>query len=92
MRQHGRVDANQTAIVAALRGVGASVLSLAPMGAGCPDLLVGFRGKNILLEVKDGKKPPSHRQLTPAQKAFAAIWCGQMVVVTTAEQAIEVIS
>ncbi len=47
-----RTDTNQAEIVAALRGVGASVFSLHKEGNGCPDLLVGFRGYNFLIEVK----------------------------------------
>ena len=52
MRRAAKIDANQTEIVKALRQVGASVQSLASTGKGCPDLLVGFRGVNWLLEVK----------------------------------------
>lgn len=74
---HGRTDANQTAIVAALREIGASVVSLADIGNGCPDLLVGFRGVTLLLEVKDGSKPPSKRKLTPDEKEFFETWRGK---------------
>jgi Holliday junction resolvase len=52
MRRRARVDANHREIVKALRSVGASVLSLAALGAGCPDILVGFGGATYLLEVK----------------------------------------
>jgi hypothetical protein len=31
------------------------------VGRGVPDLLVGWRGTNLLLEVKDGNKPQSAR-------------------------------
>ena len=41
MRRAARTDANQAEIVAALRGVGASVQPLHAVGQGCPDLLVG---------------------------------------------------
>ncbi len=52
MRKHGKVDANQKEIVSALRKVGASVTSLAEIGGGCPDLLVGFRNRSFVLECK----------------------------------------
>ncbi len=52
MRKHGKVDANQKAIVQALRKVGASVTSLAEVGGGTPDLLVGFRRRTFVLECK----------------------------------------
>lgn len=44
MRRAPRTDANQAEIVAALRTRGALVQSLAGVGAGVPDLLVGWRG------------------------------------------------
>lgn len=44
------------------------------IGNGFPDLVVGFRGKTLLLELKDGSKPPSARLLTPAEDAFRVRW------------------
>lgn len=44
------VDANQPEIVAALHAVGATVQHLHEVGHGCPDILVGFRGKNYLID------------------------------------------
>lgn len=81
-----RVDANQTAIVEALRGVGASVLSLAALGNGVPDLLVAFRGQCYLLECKskDGK-------LTPDQWAWIFMWKGDVAVVRSADEALKAI-
>jgi len=67
-----RKDANQQAIVDALRAAGASVIVLhAPT-----DLLVGFHGVDYKIEIKDGSKPPSHRTKTEAQKRFFAEWRG----------------
>lgn len=76
-----RVDANQSAIVAALRKIGASVQTLNAVKHGCPDLLVGFRGQNLLLEVKDGRKPPSARKLTQDENEWFADWRGCVYVV-----------
>ena len=81
MRRRGKVDANQAAIVDAFRKHGASVLSLASVGNGCPDLLVGFSGKTHLIEVKDGTKPTSERRLTPDQRKWFDTWRGGLVVV-----------
>lgn len=64
-----------------MRGVGASVQSLAALGDGCPDLLVGYRGANYLLEVKDQAKAPSHRKLTDDQVRWHGAWVGTVVVV-----------
>ena len=87
MRRAARTDTNQTAIVAYLRANGCTVQSLAATGKGCPDLLVGWRCVNVLLEVKDGDRPPSERRLTPDQKAWHLSWRGQVAVVDSPEAA-----
>jgi Holliday junction resolvase len=74
MRLAARVDSNQAAIVAALRQVGCRVLSLASVGRGAPDLIACRAEKLYLLEIKDGAKSASRRQLTPAQKRFHQAW------------------
>lgn len=71
MRRAGRTDSNQTAVVDALRAVGAKVAITSQVGGGFPDLVVTFRDCVHLLEVKDGDKPPSARRLTPAELEFA---------------------
>lgn len=72
MRRAAKVDANQSAIVAALRGLGALVEPMHAVGGGFPDLLVMHRGRTFLVEVKDGGKPPSARKLTPDQVTWHA--------------------
>jgi hypothetical protein len=62
------------------------------VGQGFPDLVVSFRGRNILIEIKDGSKPPSARRLTPDQKEFHESWDGELYVVESAEQAIKVLT
>jgi len=74
VRRAARIDCNQFEIVQAFRTGGASVKSLASVGEGCPDLLVGYRGRNHLVEVKDGKKFPCERKLTPDQEKFHKEW------------------
>lgn len=91
MRRAAKVDANQGEIVNALRSIGASVEPLHQIGGGCPDLLVGFRGVNFLLEVKDGSKPRSHRIITPAESAWHAAWAGQVAIVVNIDQALAAI-
>lgn len=85
-----KVDANQKEIVAALRKAGVSVQHLHAVGKGCPDLLAGVPdGSNVLLEVKDGKKPPSARKLTPDQVEWHSAWRGRVVVVTSVDEALQ---
>lgn len=87
MRRACNLDSNHVRICLALRAMGATVQSLASMGGGVPDLLVGFRGCNVLLEVKDGSKPPSARTLTKQEAGWHATWGGNVAVVETEEQA-----
>lgn len=71
-----KIDANHEQVVSALRAAGASVQSLAGVGKGVPDLLVGFQGKTLLMEIKDGKKTPSERRLTEDQVKWHGAWRG----------------
>lgn len=91
MRYAAKVDRNQPEIVAALRKVGATVQSLAAVGDGVPDLLVGFRNANHLLEVKDGEKVPSARLLTSEQLGWHAKWIGPVTIVYSVEDALRAI-
>jgi hypothetical protein len=83
LRRTGRVDANQGEIVEALRRAGRHVLLLSSVGKGCPDLLVSWSGRAILMEVKT----PGGR-LTPDQEAFVARYPGPFVVVRSAAEAL----
>ena len=88
----GRTDKNQKEIVEALRNYGCSVTSLANVGDGCPDLLVGYKGVNYLFEVKDGSKTKSQTKLTPAQIKFQDAWLGSYKVVYSVDDALENVS
>lgn len=92
MRRAGRLDANQREIVEALRAAGASVRSLASVGNGCPDLLVGYGRVNTLLEVKDGRKEPARRRLKPLEQGFVDTWRGQVSVVESVDQALAIVT
>jgi len=89
-------DSNQAGIVSALRAAGASVelITSASRRAGIPDLLVGFRGRNWLLEVK---RPPSGARgggagkLSDDQRTWIASWRGSVAVVTTVDEALTAI-
>jgi hypothetical protein len=86
-----RVDQNQPVIVQALRAVGATVQPLHTVKHGCPDLLVGYRGANFVLEVKNPAQRPSDRKLTPDEKAWHEAWRGQKAVIETIDEALKII-
>ena len=83
MRRAAKIDANQAEIVAALERVGCTVLSLAPMGRGCPDLLVARGMRTVLLEVKMPKG-----RLTPDQVRFLSWWRGEWFIVDSIDAAL----
>ena len=83
MRRAARVDDNQADIVAALRKIGASVYVI-----GLPvDLLCGYRGRSIALEVKSGK----NWELTPTQKAFFRDFKGEAYIVDSVKAALKAV-
>ena len=89
MRRAAKIDDNQPELVKALRKIGALVTLLSGVGDGVPDLLVWYRDKWSLLEVKDGAKPPSARKLTPDQAKWHALHKDARVfVVSSVEEAI----
>jgi Holliday junction resolvase len=91
MRRANRIDANQNDIVDALREAGA-VVRIISQGDGIPDLLVGYNGFTILMEVKDGDKVPSKRQLTEAEQKFFDEWeGGLLVIVNNVQEAIDML-
>ncbi len=82
MRRAGKVDLIQAETVRLLRQIGASVQVLSGVGQGVPDLLCGFRGINVLLELKTGTAA-----LTEDEARWHAKWAGQVRIVRTAEDA-----
>lgn len=85
-----RVDDNQKEIVTELREIGATVQHLHTIGKGCPDILVGFGGRNYLFEIKDPSKPPSQTKLTPAELKWSLDWTGQYNIIYNITDATEV--
>jgi Holliday junction resolvase len=72
---YAKVDTNHKEIVKALREAGATVVSLASMKHGCPDLLVGYAGETLLMEVKKDAKA----KFTSDQLDFISKWKGGAV-------------
>jgi hypothetical protein len=82
VRKRHKVDANQAGIVADLRRIsGCSVLVLSAVGSGCPDILVGYRGFNLLFEIKNPGDSIRKDERGEAQRTFHAEWTGQARVV-----------
>lgn len=83
MRKFAKVDRNHKIIVDSLRKYGATVQSLATIGNGCPDIVVGFMGYNLLMEIKvPGCK------LTIDESVWHDKWNGTVFVVHSPLEAI----
>lgn len=82
-----KTDANQKQIISDLKKIGVSVLNLSKVGNGCPDLLIGWQGKNILIEIKTAKG-----NLNDSQIEFFKEWKGQKFVCKSINEIIEIIN
>jgi hypothetical protein len=91
VRRAAKVDRNQAEIVNFVIQCGATVQHLHGVGKGCPDLLVGYRGVNLLWEIKDGLAPLSKQRLTPDERDWHADWRGQVTVVSSIDQALVIL-
>lgn len=89
MKRGSRPDENHAEVRDGLRAIigNQCVKDIKDVGMGIGDLLVGFRGRNYLLETKRDKSA----KLTPAEEAFHSTWEGQIDVVYSLEDAMRVI-
>jgi hypothetical protein len=92
MHRVARIDSNQTTITQALRRMGATVTPTHTIGNGFPDLAVGWKGVTLLIEIKDGSKPPSKRRLTPDEQEWHDRWRGQVAIVESVEDAVALLN
>lgn len=88
MRRAAKVDDNQAELVDLFRTAGMSVAVTSAAHDGFPDLVLGYGGITVLVEVKDGAKPPSKRHLTDKQQEFHGAFKGAITVIEDAEQAL----
>lgn len=86
-RALAKVDGIQMKCVIRLRKRGASVKITSGIGKGFPDLVVGYKGHNLLMEVKNGALDKAHRKLNDDQEKFHQDWRGQIVTVLSEEAA-----
>lgn len=80
MRFAAKSDANQPAIVEALRKMGFSVVSLHRHGAGVPDLAIAKANRMAFCEVK-----MPGEELNGLQEAFVREWNSSIYVLSSVE-------
>jgi len=91
--QARKVDSNQRMIVTNLRKIpNLSVFCTHMVGKGFPDIVVGYKGKNYLFEIKDGSKSESQRKLTIAEHSFFMNWRGQVNVANSLDDILNIIN
>ena len=76
MRYAARKDANHADVVTALRDAGASVIDTSRMGSGFPDLIIGYAGKTMLMEIKNTQTSYGKRGLNDNQVRWRDAWLG----------------
>ena len=79
MRRAAKVDTAHPECVKYLVAAGYSVISLAAVGKGCPDLLVARNGRAMLMEVKSPKREKAHPDVLARQALWRARWRGPEV-------------
>lgn len=87
------IDSNHVEIVETFRGLGCVVTSTTCVKGFC-DMVVAYNGLYLLIEVKDGKKPPSQRKLTPEESKYHVkvdgVGC-KVYIINSVKEAIQLI-
>lgn len=87
-----RVDNNQKLITTQLRRLGVSVAVTSSLSKGFPDLVLGYKGQNYLIELKDESQPPSKRGLTEDEVKWHQDWNGQIAVCKNLDEILDILN
>lgn len=79
---YDKKDNNHDEIVDALKKAGAKVASLTSIKYGCPDILIGWKGRMIFAEIKSKKG-----KLSPAQIRFFEEWGDSVTILRSIDDA-----
>ena len=75
-RGRGTKDLNHDVIVKALEEIGCSVVDLYRLGSGVPDLMVGYMGMTLLMEIKNPGTQYGREGLNRNQVLWKEQWKG----------------
>ena len=89
MRLAARKDDNHKEISLTFERLGWSVLDIYQI-PNCADIIVGKWNHSIVIEIKDGSKPPSKRKLTQGEISFRDRWRGDYRIVTCIQDVIDI--
>lgn len=90
-RRAAKVDANQAAIVKVLCQLGVSVEDTSGAHKGFTDIVAGYKGVTVLVEIKNSENHPCKRKLTTEQIKVHERFKGAITVIETVEQAIALV-
>jgi len=71
-----------------LRKMGLTVAITSMVGNGFVDILASYDKKSYLIEIKNGKLPPSAQKLTLMEQKFHNEWQDDVVILNSVENAI----
>ena len=87
--RYSRADSNHVEVASRLRlHPGVSVFEAQDVGGGFPDLVVGWRARTFLFELK---RPGHENELTANERAFHERWRGHAAIATSVEQILDAI-
>lgn len=87
-----RTDANHKQILQLLKRIpNLSVFSTHILGKGFPDIVIGYKGINYLVEIKDGNKVKSQKKLTEAETKFHEQWKGQIMIAENIDEILKIL-
>ncbi len=89
MIRAAKKDDNHAEIAKFFKDNGWSVLDISQL-KNCADIIIGRGLQTVIIEIKDGKKPPSQRKLTAGEFKFSKEWCGEYREVHSINDAMDI--
>lgn len=87
-----KTDLNHKELIDKIRKIpNISVFSTHTIGKGFPDIVVGYKGLNYLIEIKDGSKYKSQKKLTESELKFHNSWKGQVSIAENIDDVLKLI-
>ena len=91
-RWDAATDQNHSALLKQIRMIpNISICDLSGAGGGVPDIMLGYQGRNVLIEIKRPDCAPSASKLNDKQVDWHSEWKGQCCVVRTLDHVLEVL-
>lgn len=87
-----RIDRNQNEIVKTFRQLGILVYITSNLGNGFPDLVILFKNRIWLIEIKNGKLAKSAQKLTEKEDKFHTLWKDHVVIITSIQDVIDFVN